>query len=635
MSLRIRLMICLNALLLVTVTLISGLTLFNTVHSQRARARRDALGTASLLASITSASINAPEQIEGMIAEQMVVQARLAAHLVKLAETRAGLSPKEINAILDDVTRHTALNELWITDEKGVAYLYSTPSQIETPFRFSPDPELQPQAHLFWPLLKDRTGRAVVVQKTRRRELDSSVHKYVGISGLDKPRIVQVAYRAEFIQRLADRFAVHRLVERLITAGSLQEIFVVQPDGRLATSASPAGKVDLAKDYYAPQLDVLAADTMQTRQPQARFSGSALEACVPLMGFGPNPGALVCRFSTRELDQARSSALAEIVKLSIAGLIAGALLSNVLAKRVSGPVRKLAEAARAVGSGKLGHRVPVESNDEVGQLGDSFNRMAASLETYVKELAQSTAEKEALRREMDIAAEIQRSLLPESCPKIDGFDVAARSAPAHEVGGDFYDFIPLPGDRWGLVIADASGQGVPAALLMALSRSLIRAYSQSGPSILSALELANRYMVNDMRSEMFITCFYAVLDPAQRTLRYVNAGHNPPALAQPEGNLVMLGASGMPLGILDESGIREETCALGPDDVVMMYTDGITEAMSAYGEQFGVPRLEEILKNALRLSAADISARIHTAVERFASGQPQFDDMTTVVLKVL
>ncbi|HEB83911.1 MAG TPA: HAMP domain-containing protein, partial [Bacteroidetes bacterium] len=314
---------------------------------------------------------------------------------------------------------------------------------------------------------------------------------------------------------------------------------------------------------------------------------------------------------------------------------AGALVSSVLAKQVSGPVRKLAEAAKVIGAGGFSHRVRVESQDEVGMLAESFNKMADSLETYTAELAQTTAEKEVLGREMDIAAEIQRSLLPESCPQVRGFEIAAESVPAREVGGDFYDFIPLSEGRWGVVVADASGKGVPAALLMALSRSLLRAYSQDKPSILSALEHVNKFMLDNVGPGMFVTCFYAVLDPRRKVLRYVNAGHNPVVVARAEGQVSTLRATGTPLGVLEQPGVVEETCELASGDLVLMYTDGITEAVDAYDEQFGVERLAEIAKNSGTLAASEISGRLLTAVRTFAAGQPQFDDMTTVVIRVL
>ena len=430
--------------------------------------------------------------------------------------------------------------------------------------------------------------------------------------------------------RPAPKLDVQRLLRSSIDAGNVKAVFIVKPDAQLH---SPAGSA-AAKEYYESSMDIVAVKTIKTLTPTTRFRGGWLEACVPLAGFGGKAGALICKLDTHQLDEAIDASLRDIAVLSVAGLIAGALLSSFLARKIADPIRQLSEATRLIGSGKFGHRVRITSDDEVGMLAGAFNRMADSLEANTERLALTMAEKEALRREMDIAAEIQRSLLPEACPHIDGFDLAARATPAGEVGGDFYDFIPLPDDRWGLVIADVSGKGVPAALLMALSRSLIRSYSRERPSILEALHAANSFVIEDTRSEMFVTCFYAVIDPNSRTLTYVNAGHNPAVINRADAHVRMLPATGTPLGVLDEPGFSEETCPLEPGDVVIMYTDGITEAVNAQGEQFGVARLQEVLKNSAQLPADKIVQRTMTAVETFASGQAQFDDMTIVLFRV-
>ncbi len=425
--------------------------------------------------------------------------------------------------------------------------------------------------------------------------------------------------------------AAERLARSVAGTGNLEAVIVVNPDGQIESPADYEQK----KDYYTSGLDLMAAETSRTLKPDSRFRGDWLEASVPLTGFGNRAGALICRVGTKRLDEAVAASLRDVVVLSIAGLCAGLLVSSVLAKRVSEPVRALANAARVVGRGGFTHRVRVDSGDEVGMLAESFNQMAESLEAYTRELAQTTAEREALRREMDIAAEIQRSLLPESFPTIDGFDVAGKTLPARDIGGDFYDFIPLPGGKWGIVIADVSGKGVPAALLMALSRSLIRAYSRNHPSIVQARELANDFMLRDTRSGMFVTCFYAVVDPGRRSLTYVNAGHNPPVVTRPEGPMVLLRASGTPLGVIDQPGIVEEKYDLSQGDLVLMYTDGITEAVAPHGERFGVHRLEKVVRNSRHLVAEQVCERVVAGAEAFAEGQPQFDDMTVVVLRAL
>ncbi len=466
------------------------------------------------------------------------------------------------------------------------------------------------------------------VQSLRERARQDALGTASLLAGVATKTIVAASVEGDEAGTALD---MRGLVESAVDAGNLKAVFIVKPDGKRLVSADGAHTTE----YFAAHLDALAVETMRTLKPTARFRGERLEASVPLPGFGRKPGALICMLDTRRLDESIRASLRDIAILSAAGLAAGGLLATLLARRISGPIHELARATHVIGAGEFAHRVRVSSHDEVGMLADSFNKMVDSLDGYTKQLTQTTAEKEAMRREMDIAAEIQRSLLPEACPSIEGFELAAESVPAREVGGDFYDFIPLPDGRWGLVIADVSGKGVPAALLMALSRGLIRSYSQDRPSILNALHVANSYVLEDTRSEMFVTCFYAVIDPGTRTLTYVNAGHNPPVVSRREGHVVMLPATAVPLGVMDKPSLEEQTCSLETGDLVVMYTDGITEAQSPYGEEFGVTRLREILRHCDGLSAAETKQRIMTAVQTFAGGQPQFDDMTAILLRVV
>ncbi len=253
----------------------------------------------------------------------------------------------------------------------------------------------------------------------------------------------------------------------------------------------------------------------------------------------------------------------------------------------------------------------------------------------------TAAEKEKYRRELErreyeaeTARGIQQSFLPESPPRIDGFDLAALSLPAWEVGGDFYDFIPISEKKWGLVIADVSGKGIPAALFMALSRTLVRANVSANSTVSEAIQRANHLISEDARSGMFVTLFYAVLDSRRRRLSYVNAGHNAPLLLKPGGgDIVLLEAKGIALGVLDDINLEEKVLDIASDDIVILYTDGVTEAINEKEEQFGQERLIETIRKNIDLPANDLIDRIKEEVTTFACGQPQFDDFTLVALK--
>lgn len=310
------------------------------------------------------------------------------------------------------------------------------------------------------------------------------------------------------------------------------------------------------------------------------------------------------------------------------------IVSGAVARYIARRVGTLAEGTRRLGAGDLDYRVPVESQDEIGALAAAFNQMAGDLIASRAELQRTTAERERYLRELEIAHGIQQSFLPQSFPRVPGYDVAARTIPARHVGGDFYDFIPLREGRWGMLVADVSDKGVPAALFMALSRSLVRAYSLEYENVLTALRAFNAFVVADNPSGMFVTLFYATLDPETHRLTYVNAGHNPPILLQGRDHqVVLLRAHGIALGVWPDVKLDEHPVQLEPGDVVVLYTDGVTEAFNADRAMFDVERLTAVVRANPQTSASEIVRAIENAVVEFTAGQPQSDDITLLVIR--
>ena len=201
------------------------------------------------------------------------------------------------------------------------------------------------------------------------------------------------------------------------------------------------------------------------------------------------------------------------------------------------------------------------------------------------------------------------------------------------MGGDFYDFIPIGKDHWGLVIADVSGKGVPAALFMALSRTLIRASTLANADPAAAIGHANQLICEDSKTDMFVTLFYAILDSRAMTLDYVNAGHNPPLLLKgTSSDVVLLKAKGIALGLTDEVDLQSVRVDLRPGDVLVLYTDGVTEAINDHEEEFGEQRLLSVIMENRALTADEIMRKILAAITAFAGDRPQHDDITLMVL---
>ncbi|MBN1191786.1 MAG: SpoIIE family protein phosphatase [Dehalococcoidales bacterium] len=306
-----------------------------------------------------------------------------------------------------------------------------------------------------------------------------------------------------------------------------------------------------------------------------------------------------------------------------------------LSRTITRPIKALVKGSEAIGQGNLEYKVNINSGDELEELANSFNRMSTDLQKYTTELRRTTAEKERVEKELEIARGIQQSFLPESPPEVDGVDMAALNLPAREVGGDFYDFIPIGAYKWGLVIADVSGKGVPAALFMALSRTLVRANVNENVTVSEAIRKSNDVISENDRSNMFVTLFYGVLDPRLMMLTYVSAGHNPPIMLGQGGNeIVLLKARGVALGVIPDITLEEKEIKLDHGDVVVLYTDGVTEAINSSEEQFGQDRVIAVTEKYRHLSASEIMEHIKQEVLDFSEGQPQFDDITLLILKI-
>jgi sigma-B regulation protein RsbU (phosphoserine phosphatase) len=239
-----------------------------------------------------------------------------------------------------------------------------------------------------------------------------------------------------------------------------------------------------------------------------------------------------------------------------------------------------------------------------------------------------------LGRELELAHGIQTQLLPQSAPQIAGYQIVYRWQSAREVGGDFFDFIPLAPDRLGLVIADVSDKGIPAALYMMFARTTLRAAALSGRAPADMLMRTNELILADSAAEMFVTAYYSILDTTEHVLSYASAGHNLALYAAADGaEATPLITAGIPLGVVTPAHIEQKTLALQPGDVVLFYTDGVTESLDALGEEFGQERLATLLWGRRRQPAEEIAAAIETAVREFAGENCQYDDLTLIVVK--
>ena len=253
-------------------------------------------------------------------------------------------------------------------------------------------------------------------------------------------------------------------------------------------------------------------------------------------------------------------------------------------------------------------------------------------------LYQVAVEKGRLERELQMAREVQTGLLPHEAPQIPGWEFVGRWLPARQVAGDFYDFIPGHDGRLGLVIADVADKGTPAALFMALSRSIIRGSVGPAPSPRDGIVHANRLLCADSVGGMFVTVFYGLLDPASGELTYVNAGHNPPLLCKQsdhdgQDGPTLLTRTGMALGVLPDTPFEQVTLRLDPGDCLLLYTDGVTDATGVGEERFGLERLQGVLARHRGAPAAAVVAALERALDSFTGSAAPFDDVTILAVK--
>jgi sigma-B regulation protein RsbU (phosphoserine phosphatase) len=366
------------------------------------------------------------------------------------------------------------------------------------------------------------------------------------------------------------------------------------------------------------------------------------------VGFRMGPTA-VYRYlsgpSFASLDNYNLGQIFLILLAVIAGLFliiqAVALVMGLsLARSITGSVHELFAGTERVRRGDFSHKIAIRSRDQLGELAGSFNSMTASIEGLLLE----KAEKERLEQELKIARSIQMSLLPQGPLQMPGVSLSGHCEPAREVGGDYYDFLPLDNDRLGILIADVAGKGTSAALYMAELKGLVLSLSRHHVSPRTMLIEANRIISKHLDARSFITMTYAVVDLRARTMTCSRAGHCPLVYVPgPEAHSrapQVLTPEGMVLGLQFDLGdtfdrlLEEVTLPLGRGDLFVLYTDGISEAMNEQGDCFGDQRLVDLAERNADLKSDALCERILSEVHSFAGDAAQHDDMTMVLIKI-
>ncbi len=309
-----------------------------------------------------------------------------------------------------------------------------------------------------------------------------------------------------------------------------------------------------------------------------------------------------------------------------------------LSRGITGPIVALGAGAARIGSGDLDYRLHVRTGDEIEELADDFNRMAGDIQTYIKSLKETTAAKERIESELQVARDIQMNFLKKIFPAFphrSDFSLYATIEPAREVGGDLYDFGLVDAARLVFYVGDVSDKGVPASLVMAMTMTLMRRASlQPGITPAGILRQVNMALSEDNKTCMFVTPFIGILNLQTGELCFSNAGHNPPLILAANGECRFLALpDGLVLGVMSEAEYRDDTARLEPGDMIVTYTDGVTEAMSPGGVLYSDARLRETLAALAGHGVEDTVGGIVASVKVHAAGAPQSDDIAVLALR--
>jgi sigma-B regulation protein RsbU (phosphoserine phosphatase) len=316
---------------------------------------------------------------------------------------------------------------------------------------------------------------------------------------------------------------------------------------------------------------------------------------------------------------------------SLLAMVAGADFAMVRApgRSITAAVGALRRGAEQLEAGDLSHRIPVEDQDDLWDVAGAFNRMAVGLERG----RDPEIERQRIEDELALARRIQARLLPTAPPEVEGLELAGTSESAREVGGDYYDYLPLGDGRVALVIADVSGKGVGAALLMSGFRASLLSQDLAGTDVAEVVGRLNHFLHRSVEPGKFVTAFLGVLDGRSGQLVYCNAGHNAPLLVGTDGKVTRLETAGLILGILEHSPYEAGQAMLRPGERLVLFTDGVTEAANESDEQWGEERLLELLRSAPQDPCAGVMARIVEEVRRFEGARGASDDVTLIVAR--
>lgn len=345
-------------------------------------------------------------------------------------------------------------------------------------------------------------------------------------------------------------------------------------------------------------------------------------------------GTVNVGLSYKLIEDALLNAYIKILIIALGAIVAGIIGAIFLGVTITKPIGILTEGAKIIGKGNLDYVIKVKSKNEIGQLASVFNMMTQDL----KKAQDIMIKQQKMEKELEVAREIQLSLIPKDIVKIPGYEINAFYQAAKEVGGDYYDVLKLSNEKYCFIVGDVSGKGVPAALIMTMARSILR--SEAAPDLESKeiLRKLNSVIYKDLKEGMFITIFLGILDINRNVIDIASAGHNDTLICKTKSGIILpVNPKGFPIGADPgprfDKVISNEKLILDTGDKVIAFTDGITEAMNSKNEEYGQPRLINVVKSNITKNSKEILDAIINDVNLFVNGHEQSDDISLLVFE--
>lgn len=645
MPLRTR--ITLLIVVLLAVSVLGNATLLVLLDKQAAlqRAQSDGVAIARLLAGSVAIAEHLPDIVDNQISRQMIAEAALAAQLVDLARAQ-GLTDTAIESRLVEVVARTPLSRILALDRDGRITLDAAET-YQFPAARQNDP----------PLAEAFAGVAPGKRWAQAPPLSPAGHpaamRFAGVRAPHGEGLVIVGQKTTATRALSREIGPERNISAMIGTAGIEGIWIFGEGRHLLARSVIRGDQAMAA---TPRERASVAAVIRSGRAQSVDDGALIRVTAPILdGDGLPVGAALVRFSTADLRAALAHTIFLAIALTFLLLSGAVAAADRLGRRISHPIVAIADAARAVRGRRYDAAMLqgiAERPDEIGSLARDFGEMATQVLAREEELDRLvalrtreldernhdlTAAIDRIQTDLDAARALQHAILPQQFPPEPSLAGVAIMTAARHVGGDFYDYFMVDDDHLAILIADVSGKGVPAGLFMAVARTILRAQAMATPQPAECLRLANAQLSAQNPMFLFVTVFYGLLDIRTGGLRYVAAGHPPPILLRRAAHRLapLPGTDGTALGIIGDLVYREGEAVLACGDTLVLYTDGVSEAMNAAGGQFTEERICAALAGGFDAEVGVILANLIGSVDRFVGGAPQSDDLTCVVLRYL